>query len=96
MFSVVPLHGLGTTVTLILHGDPHAGTVSHLSQWSVYTRERDACNSCKKAFEQELNGEPRACNRYLNYLWRFPPLEKSLQWFSNLRESGGHAVNVRA
>jgi hypothetical protein len=56
-FSVVPLHGLGTTVILTFHGDPDPETVSHLSQWSVYTRERDVCNGCQKAFEQGLDAD---------------------------------------
>jgi len=53
---VVPLHGLGTTVILI-HGDPHPGGVSHLSQWFVHTGERDACNRCQKVFEQGLDAD---------------------------------------
>jgi hypothetical protein len=57
LFSVVPLHGLGTTVILILHGDPHAGIVWGLSQWSVYTQERDARNDCQKNLERGLDAD---------------------------------------
>src|SRR6267378_6249716 len=49
-FSVVPLHGVGTTVILILHGDPHPGTVSHSSQWSVYIGERTVLTKCPSLF----------------------------------------------
>lgn len=31
---------------LILHSNSHVGVVRDLSQWSVYTCERIACNSC--------------------------------------------------
>ena len=33
---------------LILHSNSHVGVVWDLSQWSVYTCERTACNSCSK------------------------------------------------
>jgi len=33
---------------LILHSHSHVGVVRDLSQWSVYTCERTACNSCSK------------------------------------------------
>src|SRR5712672_2475624 len=44
------LHGVGTTVILILHGDPHPGTVSHSSQWSVYIGERDVSTKRRTPF----------------------------------------------
>jgi hypothetical protein len=33
---------------LIPHSNSHVGVVWDLSQWSVYTCERTACNSCSK------------------------------------------------
>ena len=33
---------------LILHNNSHVGVVWDSSQWSVYTCERTACNSCSK------------------------------------------------
>lgn len=33
---------------LIFHGSSHVGVVSDLSQWSVYTCKRTACNCCRK------------------------------------------------
>ena len=42
---------------LILHGDLDPGTVSHSSQWSVHTQERDGCNGCQNAFDGELDSD---------------------------------------
>ena len=39
---------------LILHSNSHVGVVWELSQWSVYTCERTACNSCGK---EEISAE---------------------------------------
>jgi hypothetical protein len=33
---------------LILHGDSHVAIVWNLSQWSIYTCERNACNTGPK------------------------------------------------
>jgi len=44
-FLWCPLHGVGTTVSLILPGDPHPGTVYHSSQRVVYIGERDVLPS---------------------------------------------------
>jgi len=76
---VVPLHGPGTTVILTLHGDPHPRTVSHLSQWSVYTRERDACNSCQKVFKRGLDADYAHSTASQTTFGDCFHLEKSLQ-----------------
>jgi len=44
-------------VILILHGDLDPGTVSHSSQWSVHTQERDGCNGCQNVFDGELDSD---------------------------------------
>jgi hypothetical protein len=44
-------------VILILHGDLDPGTVSHSSQWSVHTQERDVCNGCRNVFDGELDSD---------------------------------------